>query len=310
MALSVTEMNAASTPYYGKRFEQQAYDSIDFLKYLVKNDKKTVRGGTSITWPIRYKKLDRAQAVSWGDQEDFTDEPTITQAELDWAPYRVSTMIGWEKRQKNRGKQEIVNLAESKAKELLQDLKDLIDADLWASSAVTGHIAPLSQIVDSADTYGGIAVADAANWAATEDSSSTQMTRALFHSNVRAVQWGEYGPNRYYTTRAIAAYYDTLLTGDERYVNTSEMNTGPKVATLYGDPVVIDPNIPSGDFYGLDMDAFELVVMEGDDFWTSDWEDLFVGGYPKSMAKVATFVANLVCYRRRTNFKLTALTGT
>lgn len=310
MALSVTEMDAASTKYYDKKLVQQIYDSYDFLKYLKDNDKITIDGGTSFTFPVRYRRLNRAGAVGWNDQVDFQAYETRTQAELDWAPYRVDTTITWEERKKNRGKPQIIKLAEDKSTELREDMIYALASDIWATSAVTGHISPLSQIVDSADTYAGITVSDVSAWAGAEDSSSTQMTRALFYGAVRENKFGEHGPNRHYTTRAIAAKYDTLLSSDERYVNTRDMNAGPSATTLYGKPVIDDPYIPSGDWYGLDMDSFELAILEGEDMWVSKWEDLFVGGYPKSMAKVMTCVVALVCRRRRTNFKFTALTGT
>lgn len=310
MALSVTEMNTVSTPLYDKKIVQQAYDSYDFFKYLKDNDKVTISGSTKITFPIRYRRLDHAAAVGWGDQVDFAATETRTQAELEWAPYRSQTLITWEERTKNRGRHQVVKLAEDKSNELKDDMVYRLATDLWATTAVTGHMAPLAAIVDSADTYANIAVADAANWAGKEDASSTTMTRALFHTAVLTAKFGENMPTRHYTTRTILGKYMGLLTADERYVNTKDMNTGPTAVTLFGKPVIDDPYIPAGDWYGLDMDSFELFVQEGEDMWVSEWEDLLVGGYPKSMGKVMTCVLNLVCRRRRTNFKFTALTGT
>lgn len=311
MALSVNEMNTVSTPLYDKTLKQQVYDSHDFLKYLMANDKVRKSGGTKITFPIRYQRLDTADAVNWGDQVDFQAKPTRTQAELDWAPYRSHTMITWEERTKNGGgRTRIVNLAEEKAKELKEDMLYRLATDLWSTSATSGHIAPLAQIVDSASSYANIAVSDASAWAGNEDSSSTQMTRALLYGEVMDAKFGDNGPTRFYTTRSLLADYMDLLSQDERYMNTRDMNGGPTTVTLFGKPVIDDPYIPSGDFYGLDMDAFELFVHQDNDMDISPWEELTVAGYPKSMAKVVTHVCNLVARRRRTHFKLTALTGT
>lgn len=311
MALSVTEANTVSTSIYDKTLTPQVYDSVDFLKFLRANGKVVKSGGSNITYPIRYKKLGRATDVGWGDQEDFQSIATRTQAVLEWLPYRVSTLITWEQRVKNgKGPTRIVNLLEDKSKEAGEDMSDRLATDLWATSSVSGKMIPMYTIVDSADTYAGIAVADAAIWAGKEDSSSSKMTRALFHTQVHAAQFGSDGPNRHYTTRAIIAAYETLLSGDERYIDSDKMSTGPTTIALYNKPVLVDPYIAAGDWFGLDADKFEFWVHEDDDMDVSPWIELGESGYRKSMAKYVTNVCNLVCRERRTSFKLTALTGT
>ena len=312
MALAVTEANTVSTSIFDKTITPQVYDSVDFLKWLRDNEKVRKTGGKNITWSIRYKQLGRGNDIGWGHQEDFQSIPTRTQAVLEWQPYRVSTLITWEQRVKNgKGKTRIVNLLEDKAKEISEDMSNRMATDLWATSSVSGKIVPVYTIVDSADSYAGISVTDAPVWAGKEDSSSSKMTRALFHSQVRAAEFGREGkPTRHYTTRAIAADYATLLTADERYVDADKMNTGPDALSLFSKPVLTDPFIASGDWFGLDAMQFELWVFEEDDMDVSPWIELGESGYRKSMAKYVTNVCNLVCRKRRTSFKLTALTGT
>lgn len=311
MAIAVTEANTVSTQIFDKTMTPQVYDSVDFLKYLRANGKVIKDGGTQITYPIRYKKLGRATDVGWGDQEDFQSIPTRTQIVLEWLPYRVSTLITWEQRVKNGGgKTRTVNLLEDKAKELKEDMSDRLATDLWATSSVSGKMIPMYTVVDADDTYGGLSVSDAALWAAKEDSSSSKLTRALFHTQVHAAQFGSDGPSRYYTTRALIADYETLLSGDERYVDSDKMSTGPTTIALYNKPVLVDPYIASGDWFGLDADKFEFWVHEDNDMDVSPWIELGESGYHKSMAKYVTNVCNLVCRERRTSFKLTALTGT
>lgn len=312
MALTYSEINTVSTQYFDKKIKQQVYDSFDFLKTLKKNNKVRISGGNQIQFPVRYRRLDRADAVGWGDQMTLQAKDTRTAGVLDWAPYRGDTMITWEQRTKNgSGRSRIVNLAEDKSKELVDDITYKLASDLWATSSVSGHIIPLATIVDEGDTYAGIAVDDAAAWAGYEDTTSTKMTRALFHSAVMEATWGEDGgPKRHYTTRAILADYATLLSTDERYIDADEMNTGTTSLALMRKPVIADPYVPSGDWYGLDMNEFELFVHEDNDLEPSEWFDARDMGFPKSFGKYVTFVANLVCRTRRVNFKLTALTGT
>lgn len=315
MALTYSELQAVSTKYYDPNIGQQVYDAVPFLKYLKANKRIKVKGGNSLTFPIRYRRLDQTDAVGWEDSATFMAKNTRTTAELDWAPYRGETMFTWEQDVKNSaGKTRIVDLAEDKSGELKEDLAYRLATDIWATSSVSGHLIPLSTIVDEGDTYAGVATSDASAWAGYEDTSSTKMTRALLHDSVAEASWGDdMGPKgkegRHYTTRALLADYATLLSGDERYVNTSEMNSGATTLTLMGKPVIEDPFVPSGDWYGLDMSQFEFWVHPANNMKVSEWFEL-LPSYPGSYGKYVTCVCNLICRTRRVNFKLTALTGT
>jgi hypothetical protein len=311
MAISIAQANAVSTRVYDPKIKQQVYDSTDFLKYMKDNEKIVIAGGNDLSWPVRYKKLGTANDVGWDDQVVFQAIETRTSAVDDWAPYRAETMLTWEERSKNQsGKQQIVNLMRDKSSELGEDMAWRLNTDIFATSAATGKLTPLSTIIDSAATYAGIAVADASDWAAVEDSSSTTLTRALLYTNIASATFGMNKPNRHYTTRALLAAYNGLLGSDERYTNTKEANAGFTNITLYGDPVFGEAFVPTNYWYGLDMDSLELWVQKGNDMKISDWENLFVAGYPDSFGKVCMSVCNLVCRRRKTNFKLSALTGT
>jgi len=269
-------------------------------------------GGDDIRFPVRIKQLGTAADVGWDDQVLYQAIDTRTSGVLEWAVYRADTMLRWEEKAKaQEGKQRIVNIVEDKTTELSEDMAYRIATDMFASSySDTNKIVPIPTIVDAADSYAGIAVADAAHWAAaSEDASTTKMTRAILYEDVEGAKFGSNGPNFFITTRDLAANYNALLGADERYVNVNEANAGFKGPTLYGYPVIGDPYVGSGDFYGLDLDAFELFTMKGNDMKVSGWMDLGPAGYPDSAAKVVKSVCNLVCRRRKTNFKLTALTG-
>ncbi len=310
MAVSVTELNAVSTKIFDKTMKPQIYDRHDFLKYLMDNGKVKKKGGTQLTWPIRYRRLDKAEAVNWEDQVDFQTKSTRTQAQLEWIPYRVPLTFTWKESVMNgAGQTRIVNLLEDKATEGIDDMVYRMATDLWATSSVSGHVIPMYVIVDADDTYAGIAVSDVPAWAGKEDSSSSKMTRALMYAQQHAAEFNGDEPSRHYTTRSLAADYDTLLSADERYVDKDSKNAGTAV-TLHNKPVISDPYIGSGDWFGLDVDQFEMWVHEDNDMDVGPWEDLTVGGYPKTVGRVITNVCNLVCRMRRTSFKLTALTGT
>lgn len=314
MALSVAQINAISTAVYDKTIKQSVYDENPLLKKLRDNDKTVIAGGDDIRFPVRIKFLGTAADVDWDDQVTYQAVDTRTSGVLEWAVYRANTMLRWEEVAKaQEGKQRIVNIVEEKTKELSEEMNYRLATDLFASTYTdTNKIVPIPTIIDTADSYAGIAVADVDNssWqAASEDASTTKMTRAVLYEDIEGAKFGSNGPNFFITTRDLAANYNALLGADERYVNVNEANAGFKGPTLYGYPVIGDPYVATGDFFGIDLDALELFVMKGNDMSVSEWIDLAPAGYPDSMGKVVKSVCNLVARRRRTMFKLTALTG-
>jgi hypothetical protein len=314
MALSIEQINAISTAVYDKTLTQQVYDENPLLKKLRDSEKMTIAGGDDIRFPVRVKRLGTGGDVSWDDQVTPQAIDTRTSGVLEWAVYRANTMLRWEEKAKaQEGKQRIVNIVEEKTTELAEEMRYRLATDLFATSFTdTNKIVPIPTIVDSADSYAGIAVADTddSSWASGEDASSTKMTRALLYADIEGAKFGSDMPNFFITTRALAGSYNALLGADERYVNTKEANAGFVGPSLYGYPVIGDPYVSSGDFFGLDLKALELFVMKGQDMTTSEWIDLAPAGYPDSAYKIVKSVCNLVSRRRRTHFKLTALTGT
>lgn len=310
MALSVNQANTVSHEVYGKHFVENVYDASPFLKMLKDKHKVKVKGGNYITFPVEYKELGTAQSRDWNDEVVFESVDTWTTAILQWAHIDAHTMITKEERFKNyAGPQQVVDVIKAKEKQLSNDLTEQLSDQIFATSSASNKIIPIAVIIDSSDAYAGIAPADASIWAGNEDTSSTAMTRALLYSERGAAIFGMDGPTVHFTTQLLLDTYNKLLGADERYHNTREANAGFKTITLYGDNVYADHHIAAGHWYGLDMKQFELHVMEEMDMTPTDWQDLLVGGYPKALAKYVDVALNLVCYRRRTNFKLTALTG-
>ena len=311
MALTVAEANAVSTSVYDKKLTQQAYDDVYFFARLKKDDKIKQSGGTDIRFPIRYQKLGKTDRPDWDDMVSFEKKDTRTTAVQAWKRYRVPGLMTWEEDSLNQaGKQRIVNLIKDKTTEMTEDLLDYMATDLFATSTATNGLESLSNIIDSASTYAGIAYTDASNWKATEDSSNSTLTRALLNTNLAATQFGTHGPTVHITTRALLGAYDNLIGASERWTDTETANMGFNHLTLYMKPVIGDAYQQSTYWYGIDMDAFEMHVLKGEDMNMGEWKDLTIAGYPGSLGRVARHVCNIVCRRRKTSFKLSALTGT
>ena len=183
MALSIDDLNAVSHEYFDKTLVQEVYDEIPFLALLKAKKKVTTDGGTQIQFPLRYKALGTFQTVSPRSQIVFQSEETRTAGVVDWGYFMATTVLHWDEKVKNAGKGQIVDLAKDKAQELKDEFHEGLSDEIWATtSKPTNGLERINTIVDSADTYAGIAVADDANWAAQESSSYTTLTVRLMQT--------------------------------------------------------------------------------------------------------------------------------
>lgn len=311
MALSYDDLNSTTQAEMDKVLTEQCYDGIPFLKKLKSMD-KVIDGGTEVQWSIRYKKLGLANAVEPNSKTTYEKIETRTKAVDQWRFYTVPALMTWEELAKNNGKNKIIDLQADKAKEMGEDLNDRLATDLWTANPNGQGITPISTIVDSATSYAGIAVADCSAWAATEDSSTTTLTIYGGSTSLTGMRnlatFGSLMPNFYLTTKDLLAKYESLLEPKQRYEG-KDKSAGLGFTNLffYGDPVIQDPYVPSGDWYGLCMDVFELVVHPKYNMKFTPWGPAEQAGYPNAAIRNLSWVGNLKCTERRVNFKFTAL---
>lgn len=309
MALTITQANAVSRKWYDKNMYQQVYDEDPFLAILKGKNRITPTGGTELQWPVRVSKLGQTNFVGPRQQIPIESNDTRTAAVVPWGYIEAHTMCHWDERVENDGPEAVVNLMGDKATELSEDFSEKMSNTLWGTDST--HISPLSQIVDSSLSYGGIAVSDAASWASAEDSSTTTLTLfgagSLTYMRNQAT-FGKNLPTHHFTTRELVDKYMSLLQPQQRYESDQKTaNMGFDNCLFFRRPVIGSPFVPAGDWFGLDMEAIELAVKKGEGEKVTDWEKLDQVGFPNAMVKFMTSVFNVKSNRRRTHFKFTAL---
>ena len=312
MALTITELNAVTKKYFDDKLNQQVYGEGAFLALLKSRKQIKTDGGSQIQFPIRYAKYGMADATDPRAQVVFQTKQTRTAGVVDWAYYQVQTTLHWDEQSKNSGQGRIINLMQDKLTEAKEDMFDVMSTALHATSkATTNDLDPLIVPVDSATDYAGIAVADAAAWAAQEDSSAT--TLALYGSAsvsyyVNACTLGKNQPTHFITTRNLASKFESLVEPQKRYEDEELADLGFKTTTFHGKPIIADSYCQSTYLYGLDLSSWELRVHPDYNMTTGDgWFSLKQGGYPQAVARVMAWQGQLVCKCRKTNFKMTAL---
>jgi hypothetical protein len=313
MALTYDEANTVSTQFFDKTITQQVYEKCPFYVKLKSIGNVSTNGGNQIQWPIRYKKLDKANWVGARDQVAYTQKETRTAAVLDWKYLYGNAMISWDERVQNTGRPQIVNLLRDKTEELREDMADTFGTALWSHSAGSDQISSMYDIVDTGDTYAGIAVADAAAWAAGfEDSTTTEMTlygNQSISEAMNSCTFGNDKPDCIFTTRNLWSKFESLIEPQKRYYNTQTAmaKAGFTSIAFHNAEVVSDVYLTEEDMYLVDSSKFKLRYHPKYNMTVGKWQSMEQAGYPYAMVKNVAWVGNLQCTMRQTSGRYDAL---
>lgn len=310
MALTISEANAIQTKYFDPTISQEVYEESPFYYKLKKAGNVTTSGGNSIQWPIRYKEHGQAKAVDPDDQISYKSIPTRTGADIDWKYLTSPTMMSWDEKVKNSGKEKIIDLLSEKAKEMNEDMFELFADQLFATTQGDKAIASLETIIDSSTSYGGISPTDATVWASTEDSTTTVLV--LYGENslsymINQATFGKKTPDLHITTRDLFSKFESLLEPQTRYEDKTMADGGFTNLTFHSKPIVSDVHCASGRWYGICSKDMEIRYHKDYDFSKTGWFDLKQAGFPHHVANVVSWVGNIMCRSRQTQFKFTAL---
>jgi hypothetical protein len=316
MALAIDELN---TTTFEAKLDQvatdQAYDESVFWAKKLSDGFVKQKGGKTLDFGIHYQTQGTGAMGNPRSQITFENVETITGASTYWSYYNARTMIFMDEKIKNAGKSQAIDLVADRVGVLKREILNTLCTALFSTGTPAGtfDLQPIPYIVDSANTYAGIAVADAANWASQENSTTTTLSvtgqySLSYYNNLCSL--GTKKPGLYLTTRDLASKAMSLLMPNVWYQDKTYANLGFSNVTLIGIPVIGDAFVAAGMWLGLDMDSWEVVVNseQGDKgIGYSPWIDLTPSGYLNTSAKIAYFVGQVRCMRRRTNFKYTAL---
>jgi len=309
MALTYDELESVSSPFYTREIISQVYELDPFIKKLRQNKSITTSGGTDIRFPIRYKELELAEWVGPKEQISYQQRKTRTSGILDWKYLVGKTMMQWDEQVQNNGKEALINLQKDKADEMIDDMYEVFTDALYATSQADSKPSSLNTIIDSADAYAGIAVADAASWAASE-STATQVvlynTADALATRMNNCTFGPHKPDLIVTTRNLWNTIESKIEPQKRFYNEKGV-IGYTSLVFHGADIISASHVPSGYMYGVTSKFWELRAHTDFNFKVDKWKDLHNAGYPNAIVKLCYWVGNLKCSLRKVNFKYTAL---
>ena len=305
MALTITELNAVTRKHLLGDITNQVYDTSPFTAKLKADGQVKVSGGSSLQWPIRYQKLGSAKTTTAREQVSFQSVETRTAAIANWAYTDAVTMMHWDERATNKGPEAIVNLAKDKIDELKEDYSDYLAETLFGTT--TSGIAPLTEMVSSSETYGGLDVSTFSDWASPEDTSTTTLTISALDYMRNQATFAKNRPTLHVTTRDLYSKYESLLEAKEILEDVQMADLGFDSIKYHGVPVVSDSYCTAKYWYGMDMKQFKMMNLKGEEPNAGDWFTLEQAGFPNAVAMYMSGVMQLICKMRKSSFKFTLL---
>lgn len=116
----------------------QIFDATPFWFWLKQNNGlEAVEGGRFLTEPLQYAKSERVQFIGKGGSMSLSDQEFLTEAVDDWKYLADSIVRFGVDDQKNRGKNRIINLMNSKLENSKTSLEDKVETVLFDNSSLT-----------------------------------------------------------------------------------------------------------------------------------------------------------------------------
>ncbi len=192
-----------------------------------------------------------------------------------------------------------------------ESLSLLLEQDMFAAGAVTKHIEPMTTIVATSGTVGGINGTTATWWqacAATASGSFAAQGRSDLTNawNLVSIQNPIGGPEMLVSDQASFQYYESSLVSQERFTNQKTVDIGIENLEFKGTPWTWSPQATAGVIYLLHSKGLEFIVNSDTDFLTTP----FVTPTNQDARSAKILLAcSLATGNRRKNAKLTGLTA-
>ncbi len=277
MAISIPQLNAVTRNHYIPVLVDNIFKS-NVLTYKMLRNSKPVSGGYRVRQPIEYDKLDDVGGTASSSFYAGTDAMTyghkdfITAAEYEWVQaYSTAQITGLEEHT-NDGPEKVVDLLESKMKNVERSMRDLFADGLYGDQGDTSSsqkrfpgLKHITKTGTSSNVLGGIDPTDVATWqggfdkavmdSGDADPSFSDLTdstdSAYIQNNFREaygkVTIGTDVPNLIICSQVVYDAYEQTLTDQKRFGASSKSlaDAGFQNLLYRGTPVVIDQALES-----------------------------------------------------------------
>lgn len=268
MALTYDQITAITEKYFVPKLANNVYDSNALLKKM-RGEMELIDGGEKILAPIIKSKPGSGGYFSDFDVLDTTPTDDITSASFDWKQLHEPIKVSRTQELKNNGDRAKIKLVAAKMQIAELAMKENLALGLFSDgSATTGamsakQLTGLRAILSTSSTYGGIAVADLAEWIATVDNNSSvdrALTLSLMQTTQGHVTFDEQKPNTITCPQAVFDVFWSLLQPHQRLASEEAARIGFVQALYNGVDVMVDSHQEAGTMYFLNLNFLKLYV--------------------------------------------------
>lgn len=311
-------MNTVLTSYFEDWFEKkpvnQSYKVTPLLDFFMRN-KTTSSGGAYHKTAI----LDNVSPVGGfyrgDDTINFTATDPVTHAYYRWVRIQEPIVLTRANEEEAEGAGAILQYAEEQVDAAMYRILDKLATALVASSFTDGlDLIPITSIVDSTGTIGGIAQSSQSWWASTENNNAITFTStgpAAFRTAWSAVSQYKGMGEPDYIFAGDAAYNAMVAAGFgqmQYFQNTNgtapSYNLGDGVLKWNNATIVRDYYLNTNTVLFLNSKTVGFVIKQGSDLKVEPWFDLRPG---QKMGRATNITMTLQTYAksRSANAKFT-----
>lgn len=305
MALTYAQLSAIATNYIEKKFTDNVYTATPVLKRFSDKSKK-VDGGLKIQVPVISSASGDGGSFSDLDALTITRTDNGSAAVYDWKQYYQPIRISQIDVAKTSGDAGKLDLVASKMKIAESNMAENLSLGLFSdgtgnsSKDITGFAAMIS----ASSTYGGIAVADMASWAAkvlTNSGTDRALTLALLQQLIGQCTDGKDAPTVLVSQQAVFDEAYNLFTAFQRIESEEMGKLGFKSLMINGIPLVVDSHCAAKTVLALNEEYVNLYIHSGHNMRKEHHSSLETSD---SMLTKIFWFGNLGCSQRRRQGKL------
>jgi len=309
MALTFTQLTAITEKLYIPRLIDGVYESSAILMRMMKSEHfKLKTGGTKLVAPVISSKPGSGGYYSDLDELDTSPTDNLTAAEFDWKQIYESIRIARSDILKNSGDAQKLSLIESKMTIAETNIRENLSIGLYSDgTAATGalttkQLTGFAALLSTSSTYGGIAVADMAEWIATvKNNSGTNraLSLNLMQQTDNAARYKGAKPTMITCDKDVQDQAWALYQPHQRIFNSGMAKLGfEDVLEFNGKPIIVDEHASANQMLFIDEKNTYLCAHRDENMRVETLERLETSN---SMLSRIFCMLNMVGHSRRSN---------
>lgn len=237
------------------------------LLWILKNAGRVVNvdGGEKIVQPLMYAESPNVGSYQGSDVFTTDANTGISAAEFPFRQFYGLFSITGIERAKNSGRQALLKLLDSRAKQLEMSMSERLEAMLFGDGSGNAgkDFYGLGAIIDSSNpswgNLGGIDRSTYSYWSAQETAvGAANVTLAGMATMYNDCSEGVDQPSNIIATQNGYEAYEALLTDNIRYKDTEMGDAGFQNLLFKGAPITFSPNVTAQEMLFLNVKYLEL----------------------------------------------------